>query len=145
MSPLWASIPPTPLGHHRAPSWAPCAISNFPLALYFTHDSVYMSILSQFVPPFPTLLCPQVHILGLYLYFCTDIYIYIYIFWYMIFVFLSDLLHSVWQTQSSFTSYKWPNFIPFYGWVIFHCIYVHLHPFICQWTSRLLPCPGYCK
>ena len=21
----------------------------------------------------------------------------------------------------------------------------HLHPFICWWTSRLLPCPGYCK
>ena len=20
--------------------------------------------------------------------------------------------------------YKWPNFVPFYGWVIFHCIYV---------------------
>ena len=28
--------------------------------------------------------------------------------------------------------YKWPNFIPFYGWVIFHCIYVPhlLNPFI---------------
>ena len=30
---------------------------------------------------------------------------------------------------------------------IFHCIYVLqlLYPFICQWTSRLLPCPSYCK
>ena len=31
-------------------------------------------------------------------------------------------------------------------WLIFHCINIpHLYPFICQWTSRLLPCPGYCK
>jgi len=30
---------------------------------------------------------------------------------------------------------------------IFHCIYVPqlLYPFICQWTSRLFPCPGYCN
>ena len=35
----------------------------------------------------------------------------------------------------------------FYGWVIFHCVYVPqlLYPFICWWTSRLLPCPSYCK
>ena len=32
----------------------------------------------------------------------------------------------------------------FYGWVIFHCVYVpQLHyPFICWWTSRFLPCPA---
>ena len=37
---------PTPLGHHRALSWAPYAISNsFPLANYLTHGSVYMSML----------------------------------------------------------------------------------------------------
>ena len=32
----------------------------------------------------------------------------------------------------------------FYGWVIFHYIYVlHLlYPFFCWWTFRLLPCPG---
>ena len=29
----------------------------------------------------------------------------------------------------------------------FHCVYVPhlLHPFICYWTFRLLPCLGYCK
>ena len=39
------------------------------------------------------------------------------------------------------------NFIPFYAWVIFHCIYVPhlLYPFLCWWTFRLLPWPGYCK
>ena len=33
------------------------------------------------------------------------------------------------------------------SWVIFHCVYVLLlsYPFICRWTSRLLPCLGYCK
>ena len=36
---------------------------------------------------------------------------------------------------------------PFYGWIIFHCVYVPqlLYPFICWWTSRLLPCSSYCK
>ena len=30
---------------------------------------------------------------------------------------------------------------------IFHCIYVPqlIYPFICWWTSRLHPCPSYCK
>jgi len=29
---------------------------------------------------------------------------------------------------------------------LFHCIQVphHLYPFLCWWTFRLLPCPGYC-
>ena len=37
--------------------------------------------------------------------------------------------------------------IPFNSWVIFHCVYVpqFSYPFICWWTSRLLPCPGYYK
>ena len=38
-------------------------------------------------------------------------------------------------------------FHSFYGWVVFHCVYVPhtLYPFICQWTLRLLSCLGYCK
>ena len=37
--------------------------------------------------------------------------------------------------------------ILFNSWVIFHCVYVPQlsYPFVWQWTSRLLPCPGYCK
>ena len=33
----------------------------------------------------------------------------------------------------------------FYGWVIFHCVYVPqlLYPFNCWWTSRLLPCSQF--
>ena len=35
----------------------------------------------------------------------------------------------------------------FNSWVIFHCVFVPQlsYPFICRWTSRLHPCPGYCK
>ena len=39
------------------------------------------------------------------------------------------------------------NYILFNSWVIFHCAYVPQlsYPFICRWSSRLLPCPGCCK
>ena len=41
---------PIPLGHHRAPSWAPCAIQQLP-TIYSTHCSVYISDpISQFIP-----------------------------------------------------------------------------------------------
>ena len=53
-------------------------------------------------------------------------------------------------------------FHSFYGWIIFHCVcipciyicmcvhvYIYtpclLYPFLCWWTFRLLPSPGYCK
>ena len=33
---------------------------------------------------------------------------------------------------------KWLKCIPFYDWIIFHCVYVPqlLYPVICRWTSR---------
>ena len=45
--------PPTPLGHHRALSCAPCTIYHrFPPAICFTHGGVYISIpTSQTIPP----------------------------------------------------------------------------------------------
>ena len=49
---------PTPLGLHRAPgcqAGLPVLYSSFPLAVYFTHGSVYMPVLlSQFIPPSPS-------------------------------------------------------------------------------------------
>ena len=38
-------------------------------------------------------------------------------------------------------------FHSFFGWVIFHGIYIPhlLYPFLCGWTFRLLPSLGYCK
>ena len=42
--------------------------------------------------------------------------------------------------------FNWRKFVPFKGWVIFHCIYVPwLYPFLCWWTSRWLLCPGNYK
>ena len=65
---------------------------------------------------------------------------------YDIYLFLTHftLYESLWVLPRL---YKWPTFVPFYGWIIFYCIYVPhlLYPLLCWWTSRLLPCPGYCK
>ena len=58
--PSLSNLPPTsphssPLGLHRELGWAPCAIQQFLLAIYSTHDSVYMAmLLSQFISPSPS-------------------------------------------------------------------------------------------
>ena len=55
---------PTALGHHGAPSWAPCTVRQL-AASCLTHGSVYMSmLLSQSVPPSPS--HPSVHMFILY-------------------------------------------------------------------------------
>ena len=57
-------------------------------------------------------------------------------------------LTSLCLTDSSFIHITIiDQFCSFYGWVIFHCIYVPqlLYPFTCHWTCRLLPYPNYCK
>ena len=77
---------PTPLGHHRAPGWAPMLYSNFSPAIYLTHGSVYMLLCSShsFLPP----LCPQVCSLYLHLHFFpANRFIYI------IFLFLKFFLY----------------------------------------------------
>ena len=72
---------PTPLDPHRAPSWAPCANSSIPLAIHFTHASVYMAMLfSLFIPSSPSRLppaatFPHVHSLHQCLYILFTIYI----------------------------------------------------------------------
>ena len=42
---------PTPLSHHRPPSWVPVLYGSFPLTIYFTHGSVYVwaSLVAQMV------------------------------------------------------------------------------------------------
>ena len=49
----------------------------------------------------------------------------------------------LWFMGSQIVRHDWATEL---NW-IFHCLYVPqlAYPFICQWTSRLLPCPGYCK
>ena len=64
-------IPPLQVDtQHRAD--LPVQRSCFPLAIYFTFGSVYMSMpLSHFVPPYPSpSLCPQVLSLHMHLYSC---------------------------------------------------------------------------
>ena len=65
------------------------------------------------------------------------------IIWYL--SFLSGFLHSVWESLDPSMLLQMALLGLFYGWVIFHSIYVPhlLHPFICQWTLRLFPCLGY--
>ena len=31
------------------------------------------------------------------------------------------------------------KFHSFYGWVVFHCVFVYFYPSMCGWTLRLLP------
>ena len=93
--------------------------------------------------------------LRLCLYFCfvnrivyTNFPDLIYMHQYTVFVFShSDLLHPVWQSRVPSTPLQMTQFHSFYGWVIFHCIYVPnlFYSFLCWWTFRLFPCPGYCK
>ena len=106
------SHPPYPtlqvIAKHRAD--LPVRCSCFPLAVYFTFGSVYMSVLpSYFVPAFPSPSpCPQVHSLHLCLYSCPaprffrTIFSFSFFFRFHIYVLAysicfspSDLLHSV--------------------------------------------------
>ena len=88
----------------------PVLCNCFPLAIYFTFGSVYMSItLSNFISTYPSpSLCPEVHSLHLYLYsspaprFFRTIFIFFFRFHIYVLAYgicsLSDLLHSLWQT-----------------------------------------------
>ena len=98
--PLWV------VTKHRADF--PVLCGCFPLAIYLTFGSVYMSVpLSHFVPAYPSPSpCPQVHSLHLRLYSCPAprffrtfffffVRFHIYVLAYGIGFSLSDLLHSV--------------------------------------------------
>jgi len=60
---------------------------------------------------------------------------------------LSDLLHSGWESLVPSMLLQMALFCSFYGWVVFHCVYIpHLpNPIICRWTFGLFPCLGYCE
>ena len=53
---------------------------------------------------------------------------------------LSDLFHSVWQSLVHSCCNKWHYFILFYGWAVFHCIFLPhlLYPLLCQWNLDCL-------
>ena len=73
-NPFLMDLPPTHRGHHREPSWAPCAIQQLPIVVCFTHCSIYMSVLiSQSVLLSSSLPPPQgyPHVSFLHLHFCS--------------------------------------------------------------------------
>ena len=119
--------PSTPLGHHRALSWAPRALQEPPTSCLLIHSSIHMSVpLSQFIPTAPSLTVQQVHTLHLHLFLpCIQVHQYhfsrfhIYICINIVYIFsLFALLHSVWQTLGSSTSLQLTQFYFFYSWVI---------------------------
>ena len=66
----------------------------------------------------------------------------------MIFIFLFLTYFTLYNRHLGLsTSLGLTQMCSFYGWVVFHCVYILqlLYPFICQWTSRLLPCSSYCN
>ena len=66
--PPWPPLPRVTTEH-----WAelPVLYDSFPLAIYFTHGSVYISIpFSWFIPSPPHILCPHICSLHLHLYSC---------------------------------------------------------------------------
>ena len=75
----WTSPPPP--NPYILPCWViaehwtefPVPYSSFPLAIYFTHGSVYMSIpISQFILSLSPTPHPHTHSLHLRLYFCPE-------------------------------------------------------------------------
>ena len=159
-----ASLPlphPIPLGHQGALSWAPCVIQLLLTCCLFYAITVYVNVT---LPVHPILcsspsLCPRVCPLYLHVHSCPanrlfgatkPIYhtisldsIYMYYILYLFFSFWRRKTLSYFALYDRLWvhphHYRWPSFIPFYGWVIFHCMYVpHLYPFICWWTSSLL-------
>ena len=60
----------------------------------------------------------------------------------LVFLFLTSLC-----IMASSTSLELTQCVLFYSWVMSHGVSVPQLPyaFACWWTSRLLPCPSYCK
>ena len=53
--PSLPSFHSTLLGHHRAPSWAPCVIQQLPTShLFYTWQCIYVNPNLQFIPLSPT-------------------------------------------------------------------------------------------
>ena len=158
-SPSWTPLPP-PFPSHPSES-SQCTSPEHPvscvepgLAICFTYDNIHVSMLfSQIIPPLPSpteskrlfYVSFAVLRIGLSLssfwtpYICVSILYWCFYFWLTSLCIIgSSFIHLI-RTDS--------DVFFFNGWVIFYCVYVPQlsYPFVCQWTSRLLPCPGYYK
>ena len=111
---------PTPLGGHKALSWSPCAVQLLPTSYLFLHLVVYICqcyslTLSQLPLPLRVLksilyVCVFIPALplGSSVPFCFRFHICVLA--YGICFYLSDLLHSVWQTLGPCTSLQITQF-----------------------------------
>ena len=71
--PSWTSLQPlhpTPLGHHRTLSWAPCAVQQLPNSHLFYTQYTYASATLSIHPIPLSLSCPPILSLCLHLYSC---------------------------------------------------------------------------
>ena len=137
--------------------------SRFSLVIYFTYsiNSVYMSVpISQFIPHpsfSPSYSCLISRSVSLFL-LCKQDHLYhsprfhVYTLIYSFYFFLSDLLHSVWQSPGPSVSLQMTQFHSFMAEnysIAYIYIYIYIphlfYPFLCGWTFRLLPCLSYCK
>ena len=120
---------------------------------------------SQIIPPFPSpsesisLLYTSVSLLLSRIrghhYHLSKYILYIFLIYHLSYICVSILYwcFSFWLTSLCIISSSFIHLIRtdsnvfFNGWLIFHCVYVPQlsYPFICWWTSRLFPCPGYYK
>ena len=125
-----------PRGCHRMLGWAPCVVQQLPTSFLFDRWWYMYAKASLLVcPPAVSTEHP------LHLCFCSchaDRFISI-IFLDSVYMHWRDVFFFSWLNFTLYDQVNPPHFnrlkfVPFYGWVIFHCLYVpqRLYPFICQ-------------
>ena len=91
---------------------------------------------------------PKVYSLLLCLFCCLAYRVIITIFLNLIYIYLNILYWCffLWLTSLCIIGFSFIHLIRTDS-NVFLCVYVPQlpYPFVCWWTSRLLPCPGYCK
>ena len=149
--------PPHPSACHRAPVWVPWVIEKIPIGyLFYTWYCKFLCYSLHTSPLLPLLWpCPEVCSVCLFLHCCPENefisaisqfpYIHVSI-WCLYFSFW---LTSLCIMGSSFVHLIRTDSMCFFLWLGSIPLYMYipqlLYPFICWWTSRLLPCFSYCK
>ena len=105
-----------------------------------SHPFIPMSISLFSISVSPLMLCKQVHQYHRSrVYICVNIRYLFFSFWLTSLCIIGSRFIHLIRTDS--------NVFFLISSVIFHCVYVPQlsYPLVCQWTSRLLSCPSYCK
>ena len=161
-SPSWTPFPPPSLYHPSGSSQCtrpkhPVSCIEPGLVVHFIYDMIHVSMpVSQIIPPSPSSRVKQTVYIHLCLFCCLAYRVIITIFLNSIYICISILYwcFSFWLTSLCRIGFSFIHLIRtdsnvffFNGWVILHYVYVPLlsYPFICWWTCRLLPGPGYYK